>query len=198
MIENEIIDILIFKLCPIKYQKKYHYALFRSFINDLNDINKNISLLLNKQSTEREKILALWAIKSATAHLHYIIQFFYKYVKYLHRKKQLKDSNINFAFYREQSLIQSLVEIINIMFQIKYILPMKIAADISIKKALVLVNAFENHGHYLPTLSHNSTIHYVGNVLLYLRHTNKTIMNVYRYAIEPVVRNVHYKLIQLD
>lgn len=109
---------------------------------------------------------------------------------YALRRNQLESLIIKIHFEESKSICHLLNETVDIMLHLKNTVPIIRCPYNEIEKAYRAIDRFSKHGHYLPNLSKNKDEHHIKDVLLYLKHVEKTVFIVYEHGVMSILRKI--------
>ena len=198
MVECELLEQLVKRWNKdAVINRKFDMVLYESIYDDLEIIKAYDKMLLPIKSTTNF-IVNLWKYTGNIVHFLYVLDVLYKDTKYLFKSNKMNQDTIYCDFNAKNNLIKQCHDIVLLMLQINQTLPMRMDVSDSIKKAFMILNRFEKHGHYLPNLSKNNNEHNIRDVLLYLKLSYKYGVKIYKLAIDPVERKVDFDSLESD
>jgi hypothetical protein len=190
MIEEVLIQIVYEFINKKLILINFYKDAFESIHCNIKNIQNNLAIIKQENSANLnilyEKLIILHIDYSDYfLNLHELLFLF----KYCFRKNKIKKT-IYLSFNAQGTIESLLYQTIDTMVYLKNSIPIPKASCQSIEKACKILDNFKQHGHYLPNLSKDQDEHKIGDIILYLRHVNKTVAAVYELAIMEIIRNV--------
>lgn len=116
-----------------------------------------------------------------------------KITDYAFRKNYLLSPIITIHFDEKKSIHHLLSQTVDVMLHLKNTVPVTKCSYSELEKAYVTIHKFTEHGHYLPNLSKNKDEHHIKDILLHLKHVEKTVSIVYEHGVMSIVRKIGWQ-----